>query len=437
MGTLFTNIDYLAKDYSTKHGFVLVEGAAIAYAGPDDPRQSADFKTTKPQALPGKDKLLIPGLYNIHTHIPMTLLRGYAEGLELNEWLNTKVFPFEALITPQMALPASELAIAEMLRFGTVGFTDMYNFTHERAQAVTTSGIKANLSYGPVVFDQDQRYEDLPHKKEVQELIKTYHNTADGRLKMDVFVHSEYLSNPHIVAAVAAQAQELKVNTHIHLSETAQEHEEAKQRRGGLTPTEYFDRLGFFAQPCTAAHCVYTEPKDWQIMAAKNVTAAHNPCSTAKLASGIAPLVGMLQAGVNVGLGTDGVASNNNLNIFKELYAAVLFARARELDPRAVTIEEALAMATINGAKSQGRPAAGFIAQGAAADLVMLDTNAPWMHPAHDLRNNLIYSSQGSDVCLTMVDGKVLYSNGEYKTIDVERAIAATGTAARDIVATL
>ena len=439
MNTLFTDIDYLSKDYEIKHGYVLVEGTSIGYVGPEDPRSRPAFLLNKSdlQVIPGKARLLTPGFYNIHTHIPMTLLRGYAEGLPLDEWLNTRVFPFEALITPEMALPASELAIAEMLRFGKVGFSDMYNFTHERAAAVRTSGIKANLSYGPVVFDPEQRYEDMPHKAEVEELVRSYHNTCDGRLKMDIFVHSEYLSNPYVVEAVGRQAQELGVNTHIHLSETVKEHEEAKERRGGLTPAQYFDSLGFFAQPCTAAHAVWTEPEDWELLASRGVSVAHNPCSNAKLGSGIAPLKGMLDAGVNVGLGTDGVASNNNHNILKELYAASLLSKARELDASSITVSQALALATKNGALSQGRQKAGYLEQGAAADLVLLDIEGPWMQPSYDLRNNLVFSAQGSDVCLTMVDGRVLYDQGEWKTIDVERAAASVRQAARDIVAAL
>ncbi|MDR2035968.1 MAG: amidohydrolase [Coriobacteriales bacterium] len=437
MNTLFTNIDYLSSEFTLEQGFVLVEGTTISYLGPDDPRKSVGFDHKNVQEIPGKGRLMVPGFYNIHTHIPMTLLRGYAEGLPLQQWLNTKIFPFEALMTPQMALPASELAIAEMLRFGTVSFSDMYDFTHERAEAVRTSGIKANLSYGAIAFDPEERYENTPRKAEVASLAQTYHNTCDGRLKFDVFVHSEYLSNPYVVQAVGQQARELGINTHIHLSETAREHEEAKARRGGLTPTQYFDSLEFFAQPCTAAHAVWTEPEDWQLLAERGVSVAHNPCSNAKLGSGIMPLCGMMAAGVNVGLATDGMASNNNHNLFKELYLASLLAKASTLDAASVSVPEALALATINGARSQGRNQAGSLKAGAAADLVLLDTTGPWMHPAHDRLNNLVFSAQGSDVCLTMVDGKVLFSNGEWKTIDVERTIALTSKATRDIVSAL
>lgn len=437
MSIVFADVDYLSNKRAIEHGYVAVEGARIAYVGPEDPRAMGQFALDGAQVVSGAGRLLMPGLYNTHTHIPMIMLRGYAEGLPLAEWLNTKVFPFEALMTPKTALPASELAIAEMLRFGIVGFSDMYNFTCERAEAVKTSGIKANLSYGPVSFDPEQRYEDMPLKAEVEELVRTYHDTCDGRLKIDIFVHSEYLSNPYVVQAVGEQARELSVNTHIHLSETRSEHDEAKERRGGLTPTEYFDSLDFFAQPCTAAHAVWTEPTDWRILAEKGVTVAHNPCSNAKLGSGIAPLTEMLAAGVNVGLGTDSVASNNNHNIFKELYTASLLSKARELDASVVTTEQLLAMGTVNGAMSQGRRNAGRLKAGAAADLVLLDTGGPWMQPVHDQLNNLVFSAQGSDVLMTIVDGEVLYSEGEWKTIDVERAAAETSKAAGGIVASL
>ncbi|MDR3135952.1 MAG: amidohydrolase [Coriobacteriales bacterium] len=385
----------------------------------------------------GRGCLLIPGLYNQHTHIPMTLLRGYAEGLPLDAWLNTRVFPFEAQITPEAALPASELAIAEMLRFGVVSFADMYNFSEQRIRAVATSGIKANISYGPVAFDPDTRYEDLPACAEVTRLISDYHESLDGRLRIDIFVHSEYLSNQHIVQAVGEQAFQAGVGTHIHLSETEREHQEGKQRRGGLTPCAYFDSLGFFRAPCTAAHCVWTEPDDWQIMASRGVSAVLVPASNAKLGSGFAPVTEMLTAGVNVTLGTDGVASNNNHNLFKEIYLTALLAKGLNKNPLLVSPTEVLSAATIGGARAQGRRDAGRIEVGARADLVVLDVDQPWMQPAYDQRYNLVYSAQGSDVILTMVDGEVLYSNGEWTTIDVSRAAYQTRQATGKILAAL
>ena len=233
------------------------------------------------------------------------------------------------------------------------------------------------------------------------------------------------------------QALELGVNTHIHLSETAREHEECKQRRGGLTPAAYFESLGFFKQPCVAAHCVHTEPEDWQILARNGVTVTANPASNMKLASGFAPVPQMLAAGINVTLGTDGVASNNSHNILKDLYLFALLYKGATGDPTVVTAKEALAAATINGARAQGRLDSGSIAVGNRADVAVLDISGPWFSPQTDLLNNLVYAGQGSDVVLTMVDGAVLYRDGIYPTIDVKRAIFETQQATQAILASL
>jgi 5-methylthioadenosine/S-adenosylhomocysteine deaminase len=430
---LFSQIDYLNSKFEVEHGFIGTEGAFITYVGataPDDPERFGE-------RYDGTGKLLVPGMYNTHAHAPMTLLRGYAEGLKLQDWLYNKVFPFEAKIDGERALPATLLAIAEMLRFGVVGFTDMYYFSDARAKAVLESGIKANLCDGVMVFDQEATYESLENKANNERIVRDYHNAADGRLRIDLNIHSEYISNPQVVRAVGDHAVELGVQTHVHISETRLEHEECKQRRGGLTPTEYFESLDFFRAPCTAAHCVWSEPQDWEIFARRGVTVAANPASNMKLASGFAPIPEILAAGANVALGTDGVASNNSHNILKDLYLFALIYKGSSGDPTVVTPEQALAAATVNGARSQGRADGGTIEPGKRADLVALDVNVPWMQPVHNLVSNLVDSAQGTDVVLTMIDGKVLYKDGDYLTIDIERVIAETQKAADDIVAEL
>jgi 5-methylthioadenosine/S-adenosylhomocysteine deaminase len=367
----------------------------------------------------------------------MTLLRGYAEGLKLQDWLYNKVFPFEDRIDEGRAYVATQLAIAEMLRFGVVGFTDMYYCTHARIKAVLESGIKANLCDGIMVFDEETTYESLANKANNEQLVRDYHNAGDGRLKIDLNIHSEYISNPQVVRAVGDHAVELGIQTHVHISETKLEHEECKRRRGGLTPTEYFESLDFFRAPCTAAHCVWTEPQDWEIFARRGVTVSANPASNMKLASGYAPIPQILAAGANVALGTDGVASNNSHNLLKDLYLFALIYKGSSGDPTVVTPAQALAAATVNGARSQGRPDSGSIELGKRADLVALDVNVPWMQPVHSLVNNLVYAAQGTDVVLTMVDGTVLYKDGDYLTLDIERVIHETQKAANDIVAEL
>ena len=430
---LFANIDYLNSAFEVERGYIGTEGAFITYVGVAAPENSERFG----ECYNGRGKLLIPGLYNTHAHMPMTLLRGYAEGLALQDWLFNRIFPFEAKIDDEKAYPATLLAIAEMLRFGVVAVTDMYFFCDARIRAIAESGIKANLCEGIMVFDEQTTYEQTHNLRVNERLVQEYHNTLDGRLKIDLNIHSEYISNPQVVRAVGEHAASLGVQTHVHISETKREHEECKQRRGGQTPTQYFESLDFFRMPATAAHCVWTEPADWEIFRACGVSVSCNPASNMKLASGFAPVAAMLDAGVNVTIGTDGAASNNSHNILKDLYLLALLSRGASGDATAVKPQQALAIATINGARSQGRADCGLIEVGRRADLVALDICVPWMQPIHNLVNNLVYSAQGTDVVLTMVDGTILYRDGNYLTIDIERAINDTKRFSAEIAASL
>jgi 5-methylthioadenosine/S-adenosylhomocysteine deaminase len=426
---LFADIDYLTGDFEVVRGYVGTKGARIAYVGANAPERPERFG----ERYNGAGRLLIPGFYNAHAHLPMTLLRGYAENLALQDWLYNRVFPFEARIDNARAYPATLLAIAEMLRFGVVAVSDMYYFDDARVRAFTESGIKANFCSGLMVFDEETVYESTPNYALNEQLVREHHNTADGRIKVDLNINSEYISNPRVVRAVGEHAAELGVGTHVHISETQREHEECRQRRGGLTPTQYFESLGFFRAPCTAAHCVWAEPEDWEIFAARGVSVVANPASNMKLASGFAPVPQMLAAGVNVALGTDGVASNNNHNLFKELYLFALLYKGSTGDPTVVTPAEALAAATVSGARAQSRADCGVIEEGRRADIAVLDVSTPWMQPVHKLLNTLVYAAQGNDVVLTMVDGAVLYRDGVWPTIDVERAARETQQAATDI----
>jgi len=444
---LFADIDYLTGDFSVAHGFVEVIDGRISYVGEADPtllsaeeRVAAGIpalESAGTERYAGYGKLLMPGLYNAHAHAPMTLLRGYAENLSLHDWLNTRVFPFEDKIDDQKAYPATMLAIAEMLRFGIVSFSDMYFFSDARAQAVIDSGIKANICHGLLSFDPNVPYAQLPNKAIDDHLIASYHNSCDSRLKIELCIHAEYTTSPLVVEAVGQAAVDHGVSTHIHLSESRSEHEECKQRHGGKSPAEYFESLGFFRQPCTAAHCVWTEPQDWQIFKRNQVTVASCPASNMKLASGFAPVPQMLAAGVTVALGTDGMASNNSHNMFRDLYLLALLYKGSAGDPTVVTPAQALAAATSNGAFAQRRLDCGEIKVGNRADLLVLDIDVPWMQPAISPLNNLAFSAQGSDVVLTMVDGKVLYCDGVWPTIDVEKVARETSEATRGIIASL
>lgn len=428
---LFSRIGILDEDFGYRADrYVGVENGRIVYIGLEEPER--DFG----EVYDGRGKLLMPGMFNAHAHAPMTLLRGYAENKALDAWLNEQVFPFEAKINDERAYPATLLAIAEMLRFGTVSFSDMYYHSDARARAVGESGIKCNMCEGLLDFnDEDYRTTDAYQLNE--RLIREYHNAFKGRLKVDLCLHAEYTTTPTFVRTVAESAKEHDLNMHVHLSETRSEHEECKQRHGGMTPAAYFADLGVFDQPTTAAHCVWIEADDFSILADKGVTVATNPVSNLKLGSGIADEPAITAAGIRLALGTDGVASNNNHNMFKDMYLLSLVHKGVNHDPVGMDPRYVLKVATRNGALSQSRPDTGLLAEGMCADLIVLDMDVPWMSPVTQTERNIVYSAQGSDVVLTMVDGKVLYRDGEYLTIDVERAMYDTQRARDAIVSEL
>jgi len=414
---LFCNIDLLEEQGTIQRGqYVGVRDGRIAYIG--DAKPVGEWGTS----YDGKHRLLLPGFYNVHSHAPMTLLRGYAENLPLQRWLNEKVFPFEDKLTGEAVYDATLLAIAEMLACGTVSFTDMYFFVEDMARAVLDSGIQCNLSRGLTVFD-DSDYTQLPAYADNETLLRSYHGAGEGRLLVDLCIHGEYTSTPKVVEAVAAQAKEYGVRMHIHLSETQSEHEECKQRHG-LTPAAYMAARGVFDVPTTAAHCVWLEEDDFSLLAEHGVTVACCPSSNLKLASGFANIPALFRHHVAVALGTDGAASNNSLNMLQTLYLFATIYKGYYRDSTLITPEQALYVATRAGALSQGRTDSGCIRVGNRADLCVLNTDTPQCTPQIQPACNVVYAVQGGDVVLTMVNGKVLYQDGAYSTIDIERVKA-------------
>ena len=432
---LFENITIVDADFHiARNMYVGTKDKTIAYVSPNPPdeRTRAQYGET----YDGNGKLLMPGFYNAHAHNIMTVLRGWGEGLPLQSWLNDKIFPFEAQLSDENTYWPNMLGIAEMLRFGTVSFSDMYFFPDARGRSVIESGIKCNIAGSISCFD-DSSYEELPAYAINEYMLREFHGYDKDRIKIDLAPHSEYLTTPKVLAGIVEQAQDKNLNIQIHMSATKTEHEECKQRHDGMTPARYLESLGVFRRPTTVAHAVWTEPEDWKIMADNGVTVACNPVSNMKLASGFAPIKRMQDANIRLALGTDGCASNNNLNIAQDLYLFALIAKGESQDPTAITTAQAMRTATRNGALAQGRVDSGSIKTGYRADLVIRDVDVPWMYPATDVMGNLIYASQGADVVLTMVDGKVLYRDGEWPTIDVEKAQAETQSTAQGIIASL
>ncbi len=416
MTTLIRNVKLLEEyGFGTKSVAVIVEDGKYKYIGEAEPRIRVD------EIIDGGGNLLIPAFYNTHCHAAMTLFRGYGEDLPLDRWLNEKIFPAEDRLTPKSVNVATKLAIAEMLANGVASFSDMYMFMDEVAKAVLETEIKANLSRSIVSFGEAEHIEKDNRFLESVQLVKDFHGAGDGKLLIDMSLHAEYTNTEQMARFIAEYTKENGLGMQVHISETEKEHKEAIERRGGRTPVEFFNDCGLFESRTTAAHCVYVSDNDMYIMKKKGVSVAHNPVSNLKLGSGVMQLRKLLDNGINVTLGTDGVASNNNLDVLKELQYAVLLAKGTSRQPDSVVAKEMFALATRNGAIAQGRNDCGEIKVGYKADAVLLDLNAVNNIPSYGYYTTVAYSAKSSNVLMTMVDGKVLYKNGEYKTIDIEK----------------
>ncbi|MCL2372821.1 MAG: amidohydrolase family protein [Defluviitaleaceae bacterium] len=360
-------------------------------------------------------------MYNCHSHAAMTLLRGFADDRFLEDWLFNHILPAEEMLTPQLVYTGTTIAIAEMIASGTIAFTDMYFHMDQVAQAAQDAGVLANVSNAVVSFDKDS-YNLTADNVYHQTLRAIENNNSDGRVKVEASIHGAYTSFPNAWRQVLDFAQKHGLAMHVHLSETRAENETVRQNFD-KTPTEIFYEHGIFDIPTTAAHGVWLTDNDITLLAEKSVTVAHNPISNLKLASGLAPAHKMLQSGVNVTIGTDGMASNNSHDLFEEIKMSSLLQKHLLNDPTAMPAAAALQLATTNGAKAQGRPTSGQIQTGYDADLVLIDQN----NPRHSLSfcpiSALAYSTTGRDVEMTICRGKVLYEKGEYKTIDIEKVM--------------
>ena len=414
---LFKNITIIDDEYKVlTEAFAAVEGDKITYVGSERPE--GDFG----REYDGRGKLLMSGFYNAHAHSPMTLMRGYGENLKLQDWLNTRIFPFEAHLDSNSVYWGTLLAMAESIQDGIVSTSDMYYFCEDMARAVIDSGAKANISRSLTNFT-GQAPETLESYAEMKSLYEGFHNAADGRVKIDMSLHAEYTSDPQTAKALADYAKEIGDTVmHIHVSETRSEHEECISRHG-KTPAAYLNDAGLFDVPALAAHCVYCTDEDLDIFKAKGVTVATNPISNMKLASGICDAAKILERGVGLAIGTDSVASNNSLDMFEEMKVLAIGNKVGRLEPEVMTPVQALEAATRGGAKAQRRDDCGAVKAGNKADLIVVDISGPNMHPVHSMVNNLVYSCSGKSVVMTMVDGQVLYENGEFKTIDIEKTI--------------
>lgn len=395
--------------------FVVVEGETIASVTPTRPAGAFT------QEIDCGGNVLMPGLVNAHTHIPMTLMRGYGGGCDLHTWLNDWIFPAEAKLDGRAVRAGAGLALAELIASGVTTIADMYMHTTHIAQAVLEAGISANLSCGGVYFGAPGDFgPDTCKDCENQRILtEEFHGAGNGQILVDASVHGEYTSNVPLWQWMADYAQRKGLGMHVHVSETQSEHEACKGR-WGLTPFAILDRYGVWDTRAIAAHCVWTTEDDWAGMAEKGVACVHNPVSNLKLGSGVAWVPAMKAAGVNVALGTDGVSSNNNQDMFEEMKFAAVLHNGVTHNPLALLPRDVLAMATREGAKALGRQT-GRIAPGYVADLILVDFTRPHLTPCHSVMDNLVYAAHGSDVVMNMARGKIIYKDGTFLTLDLEK----------------
>ena len=417
MKTLISNVRAVLLDGTgtvLPGAFVAVEGDKITSVGQERPQGAFD------REIDGKGNVLMPGFVNAHTHVPMTAMRGYGDGNNLQDWLEKFIFPTEARWDDRAVACCTDLGLAEMIASGVTTIADMYMRTGVIAGRVAACGINANLSCGGVFFGTDFDPETVHDCAAQRELTEQWHGYNNGQILVDASIHGEYTSSAPLWEWMANYAKEKGLGMHVHISETRTEHEACKARHGGLTPIQVLDRHGVWDGRAIAAHCVWTTPEDWTIMAEKGISAIHNPMSNLKLGSGIAPVAALRKAGVNVALGTDGVSSNNCTDLFGDLKIAAILQNGANCDPLALLPGEALEMATANGGKALGRKT-GRIQAGYDADLILVDFNALNLTPCHDVISNLVYAAHGSNVTMNMARGKVIYENGEFLTIDIDR----------------
>ena len=377
--------------------------------------QIADDNVDK--IINAEDKILLPGFVNTHTHLSMTLFRGLADDLALDEWLNDNIWPMEANLNGNYCYIGALLGAVELIKSGTTTFSDMYFYMEDVARAVEESGIRAALSYGMIDFGDEEK-----RKAEIEEnmtLFKNCHDTADGRIKVFFGPHSPYTASEELLKEVRKLADENNIKIHIHVSETQKEINDVSTEKG-LRPFEYLDSIGFLGPDVVCAHSVWLSDEEIEIIKKHDVKISHNPCSNMKLASGVAPVVKLLENDICVAIGTDGASSNNNLDIIEELKTASLLQKVSTLDPKVLNSDEALAMGTINGARALGwDDEIGSVEVGKKADLILIDTNNANMVPdSSKLSSNVIYSANGFNVDTTICNGKILMENRQLTTLD-------------------
>ncbi len=410
-------------------GAVAINGAEILEVGTP---QAIAARYRAAETIDAANQIVLPGLVNTHTHAPMVMYRGLADDLALMDWLQKYIFPAEArTVSPEMVRVGTRLAVLEMIESGTTTYADMYYFEEEIARTTREAGLRAVLGQTIIQFPVADAKTPAEGLQRAEAFIKAFRN--DSLITPAVAPHAMYTLDAATLKASADLARRYEVPVIIHLAETEDEVRIAREQHR-MSPTAYLESLGFWRPGTLAAHGVWVDDADIEILKRRQVGVSHNPESNMKLASGTAPVVKYLAAGVRLGLGTDGAASNNDLDMFEAMRQAGFLTKHASRDPTALPAQGALDLATLGGARALGMEAAiGSLEPGKKADLITVATGRARQTPVYDPVSHLVYVTRGDDVRTTIVNGKVLMKDGQLRTLDRAAVIRAANSLAQSV----
>ena len=422
MDTLISNVTVVTMNPKMEvlfGAFIAIQDGKIASITKTAP-------TEQPKTIiDGTGMVAIPGLINCHTHLATSALRSYCDDLSATEALETQLQK-EAKMDSRAAKAAASLSIAECLRFGVTSVSDLYYYPNATAEAIAESGIKGNLALSAYRFIDENEDFDFDTDEQCQELVKVtekWHTYDNGRIKIDAGIHAEYTSNYKLWEALAGYASEQGLGMQLHLAESQSEADSCMDRTG-MGPGELLNCHRLFNVPTTAAGCVCLEEHERKLLGKKKVTAVATPLAAAKSGMPSTPILESVKSGMNVALGTGGTIECGNLDMFEVIRGAAMAERATSGNAAALPASAALMMATVTGAQAQGRSKeCGMLMEGMDADIVLVDFSAPHLIPCHNVLNALVFSAKGGDVAMTMVRGKILYQNGRFPTIDLQKVV--------------
>ncbi|MEM4736533.1 MAG: amidohydrolase [Nitrososphaeria archaeon] len=402
-----------------KNAAITFENGKITYVGSS--KNIPYSKSYFDNIIVEEDGIAIPGLINCHTHAAMNLFRGACDDLPLKLWLEKKIWPLESKLTSEDIVYGNLLSFLEMLSCGTTTFVDFYYF-NELIEALKIIPLRAvaTIAFLDQVPDGEVYWRRF---KELQKYFDMANSIKDGLVKVALGPHAIYTCSKELLEKIVEVSEKHNLLVHMHVSETLEE-VQFSNKKFGLTPIEYLDKIGILNEKMIAAHCVHLKERDINILQEKRVNCVHNPSSNMKLADGVMPLSDLLKANINVCLGTDGAASSNSLNLFNEMRTAILLQRGVNLDPTFPSAKDALLMATVNGAKAIGLyNHIGSIEVNKKADIVIINGRSPRLCPEYDIVSNIVYSCTPADIIFTIVNGRILYERGKFPNIDMEKIV--------------